>query len=109
MLRKKNKRLEMISKNSYLVCKRVSFYSMLDEDMFFEWIKKIKCIKSFEGARDELYLDLIESELDYNDMKDLIALCFRYKIKMKQLAPLINEKNKAAVEPWSKQICKTAR
>ncbi len=92
-------------KNNYLTCKRVIFYSSLDEDMFFDWIKKIQCIEKFEGARDELYLDLVNRELDYDEMKNLIAFFRRYKIKMNQLEQFVNEKNKAAVEPWKKQIC----
>lgn len=91
-------------KNNYLTCKRITFYSRLDEDMFFNWIKTIQCIEKFEGARDELYLDLVNRELDYDDMKDLIALFRRYKIKMDQLEKFVNEKNKAAIEPWKKQI-----
>lgn len=66
----------------------------------------IPCIKSFEAASDELYLDLVDKELTYDDMKDLIALLYRYKIKMNQLQPFITEENKAAVEPWKKEIYK---
>ena len=32
--------------NKYLTCKAVKFYTLKDEDAFFEWIKKIKCIKT---------------------------------------------------------------
>lgn len=92
-----------MSKN-YLVCKRVIFYSALDEGIFFDWIKKIPCISKFETAGDELYLDLVDYELSYNDMKDLIALCIRYNIKMDQLKQFVNDNNKRAVEPWKKQI-----
>ena len=88
----------------YLTCKSVYFYSPHDEAAFFQWINNIKCIEKFEAARDELYLDLVDRELDYHDIKELIALLFRYKINMKQLAPLINEKNKGAFEPWHQRI-----
>lgn len=89
---------------NYLTCKSVYFYSILDEDAFFYWIKKTPCIEKFEGAGDELYLDLVDRELDYNDIKELIALFYRYKIDMKQLGRLRNEKNKEAFEPWRKKI-----
>src|SRR5688572_16667318 len=92
-----------------LICKKVYFYSQLDEDMFFSWIKSISCIKKFEGAGDELYLDLVDQELNYEDMQDLIALLYRYKIKMDQLQPFVTEKNRSAVEPWKKQIYKSAK
>lgn len=95
--------------SNYIVCKKVCFYSQKDEDMFFLWIKSIACIEKFEGAGDELYLDLIPGELNYEDMRDLIALLYRYKIKMDQLKPFINENNKAAVKPWKKQIYKSVK
>ncbi len=79
---------------------------MIDEDIFFEWIKRITCIKKIEGAGEELYLDLVEHDLEYEDMKNLIALFYRYKINMKQLAKFVNEKNKDAVTPWQKEILK---
>ncbi len=90
--------------NNYLTCKSVDYYSILDEEVFFYWISKIKCIEKFEGAGDELYLDLVDRELDYSDMKDLIALFFRYKINMKQLARFVNDKNRDAVIPWKNEI-----
>ncbi|MBS1987038.1 hypothetical protein JST99_03865 [Candidatus Dependentiae bacterium] len=89
---------------NYLVCKRVKFYAQKDEDAFFCWIKAIPCIKSYEGAKDVLYLDLVDKPLDYVDMKDLIALLHRYKINISQLEPFINEDNAMAAEPWLKQI-----
>lgn len=88
----------------YITCKSVFFYSVNDEAMFFDWIKRIGCIKSFEGARDELYLDLVDRELTYDDIKDLIALLYRYKIDMKQLAALRAPNNERAFIPWEKQI-----
>jgi len=39
-----------------LICKRVKFFCLKDEDAFFEWIKRIYCIDKFEGAGNELYL-----------------------------------------------------
>jgi hypothetical protein len=91
-------------KNNYLTCKRVTFYSMLDESIFFEWIKKIDCIEKYEGAGDELYLDLYPKKINYENMKNLIALFYRYNIDMKQLAQLVNDKNIEAVNPWKEKI-----
>lgn len=79
---------------TYLICKRVHYYSYNDEDAFFEWIKKIKCIKSFEGAGDELYLDLVDRKLTETDLRELMALLYRYKVDMKQLARFLTPKNK---------------
>jgi len=77
---------------------------MLDESIFFEWIKKIDCIEKYEGAGDELYLDLYPKKINYENMKNLIALFYRYNIDMKQLAQLVNDKNIEAVNPWKEKI-----
>jgi hypothetical protein len=78
----------------YLTCKRVKFYSNKDEDAFFEWIKKIECIEKFEAAGDELYLDIASKELHDHDLRDLLALFFRYNIDMKQLQRFLTEDNR---------------
>ena len=96
-------------KRNYITCKSVYFYSEVDEAMFFTWIKNISCIQKTEGAGDELYLNLVDRELTYDEMKNLIAFLYRYKIKMDQLQSFVTEKNRAAVEPWKKQIYKTIK
>lgn len=88
----------------FLTCKNVYFYSMIDEQMFFDWIKKIPCIQGIECARDEVYLDLVGRDLEYEDIKDLIALLYRYQIDMKQLQSFYNESNKSAFMPWNQEI-----
>lgn len=80
---------------NYLTCKKVRFRCLKDEDAFFWWIKRIECIKSFEGAGDELYLDLVDRKLNDEDLDDLIGLLYRYKIDMKQLAQFLTPENKA--------------
>ncbi len=79
---------------NYLTCKGVKYCSLLDETAFFEWIEKINCIASYEGALDELYLDLVDRDLKDTELKELIALFYRYKIDMKQLAQFKTEHNK---------------
>lgn len=94
---------------NYITCKRVTYYSSFDEEAFFAWIKNISCIKSFEGAGDELYLDLVDRELSCDDIRELTAFLYRYKIKMDQLKSFITENNRSAVEPWKKQIYKASK
>ncbi|MBI2352855.1 hypothetical protein HYV11_01260 [Candidatus Dependentiae bacterium] len=91
---------------NYIVCKKICFYSQLDEDMFFLWIKSMSCVKNFYGAGDKLYIDLVNKDLDIHDMKNLIAFLYRYKIDMTQLQFFVNEKNESAAQPWKKQIYK---
>ena len=78
-----------------LTCKRVTFYSLKDEDAFFEWIKKMMCIESISAQYNELYLHISKKRLLNQELDDLIGLFSRYKIKnMHQLAQFLNSRNK---------------
>ena len=76
-----------------LVCKRVGYYSLLDEDAFFEWINKIKCVKKFEGIGDELHLYVAKSYVSQTCIRELFSLFRRYKIDTHQLRQLATNKN----------------
>lgn len=89
---------------NYLLCKKVKFYALKDEDIFFEWIEKIDCIKSIDAAKDELYLDLVDRSLTFDDVNDLICLFVRYGIDLKQLAKYKTVDNEEAFRPWAKKI-----
>ncbi len=77
-----------------LICKSVSYYSDNDEAAFFEWIKKIKSIKKFDGIGDELYLYLESKKIPIGDLRELFGLFERYNIDLKQLKIFENESNK---------------
>lgn len=85
----------MIRSKTILVCKKVKFYSDNDEAAFFEWINKNDAIDETSGRGDELYLHMACKDLHDHDLRDLIALFFRYKIEMTQLSIFLNERNKA--------------
>ncbi len=57
--------------------------------------KKIKFIKSFEGAGDELYLDLVDRKLNEDALRELMVLLYRYKVDMKQMARFLTPQNKS--------------
>lgn len=80
--------------NVKLVCKSVWFYSKIDEEKFFEWVQDIKSIARINGVGDELYLFLTSSDIADDDLREIIALFYRYKIDMKQLTIFLNAKNK---------------
>ena len=77
-----------------LICKKVIFYFQKDEDAFFEWLKKIKCLDHTSAARDELYLHIKKKNISDDDLRNLIGLFYRYKVNMKQLQIFLNETNK---------------
>lgn len=84
----------MAKKKTVLVCKRVIFYSQTDEDAFFEWIGKTDCIENFYGEGDRLYLELVSDDLYDHNIRDLLALFYRYSVDMKQLKRFLNKENK---------------
>lgn len=85
-----------MDKRTTLICKAISYYSSFDEDLFFDWIKKIPSIKNYDGKHDKLYLHLENSQISDDDLRELLALFYRYKIKnMPQLQIFLHESNRA--------------
>lgn len=73
-----------------LVCTSIWYYSARDEDMFFEWIKNIKAIIRYDGVGSDLYLYVNKADLTDDDLRELLALFYRYKIDVKQLAQFLS-------------------
>lgn len=86
----------MMGNTIKLICKRVIFYSQFDEDLFFEWIKKISVIIDVKGVLDEIHLYILDVNLDRAALREIIALFKRYKIDRKQLQVFLNDAN----EDW---------
>ena len=82
--------------NIKLVCKEVNFYSTFDDDAFFEWLKKISCVSSVKGFGEELYINVDKSKITEIDLREILALFYRYDVDMKQLEVFLNDENK----PW---------
>lgn len=79
-----------------MVCKSVLYYSSHDEDLFFDWLKKISSIVDFVGKNDELHINIASTTIDDSDLRELLALFYRYKIKnMNQLEIFLTEANRA--------------
>jgi hypothetical protein len=62
------------------------FFSQLDEDAFFAWLKKLPCVSAIEGRGDVLFIQVVEPKVDEYALRDLLALFWRYGIDMKQLS-----------------------
>jgi|GEM_PF-2254488 len=78
-----------------LVCKKVGFCSDFDEDAFFEWLKKISCISRIEGFGEELYINVDRSKFTEMDLREMLALFYRYDVDMKQLEIFLSDENKS--------------
>ena len=77
-----------------LICKRVIYHSIIDEDMFFEWLDRIPAIKKIDGEGDELYLHFSSKRIPYKDLLELTSLFCRYNVQdMYQLQIFVNNLN----------------
>lgn len=74
-------------------CKKVKFYSKGDEDTFFDWAHKIPAIKKVFGEVDEIVLSIGSTCIEDNSLRELIALFYRYKLPIEQLAIFKNTSN----------------
>ena len=102
-------------KNIKLICRAVSYLSQDDENLFFEWIKRIPSVVEIEGWGDELHLYVKNNRITEGDLEELIALFYRYKIKdMTQLKVFLNKGNKEwffdnPIAFWHKRVFAESR
>jgi hypothetical protein len=66
----------------------VQFFSAHDESGFFEWLKKLTCVKRSEGRGRTIYLSVELASVDEDALRELLALFRRYAVDMRQLAKL---------------------
>lgn len=68
------------------------YYSAGDEYAFFDWLSRIECVGEPWGRGEELFIPLVRAPTD-DDLREIIALFFRYKVDMRQLAQFRSESN----------------
>lgn len=68
-----------------LVATSVHYLSDGDETSFFGWLRRLGCVASVRGDGHDLVIGL-RSPPDDADLRELIALFFRYDVDMRQLA-----------------------
>ena len=78
-----------------LKCHKTTFYSQLDEEMFFTGLKKISAVKKIEGRGRDLFFS-VSSRPSNKTLRELLGLFFRFKVDMRQLAQFLTKKNR----PW---------
>jgi hypothetical protein len=69
-----------------LKARATRFFSPMDETAFFDWLNKLPCVSKFEGEGDTLYIRVLKSKVDEYALRELLALFWRYRLSMKQLA-----------------------
>ncbi len=76
-----------------LIAKSVVYYSKLDEEAFFDWIGRISCIVDIKGVSTELIMKVDQDRVNDVELRELLALFFRYSIDMRQLLIFENSRN----------------
>lgn len=89
----------MMRNKIIIICSPLRFYTPLDEDNFFEWLKKISCIKEVKGMGRELHLHIRSLNISNEDLLNLMAIFDRYKFDQKQLKIFMNKNNASFFEP----------
>jgi hypothetical protein len=73
----------------------VRFYHQNDERAFFEWLTRIPCVKSYEGEGNRGLVVRLKRRPGKDDLRQLLGLCYRYGVDMKQLAKFETTKNRS--------------
>ena len=90
-----------------LRCHKTTFYSQLDEQMFFDALRKISAVKKIDGVGWDLLLK-VQSRPSDKALRELLGLFFRYRVDMRQLAQFATPKNqkwfRSSATYWSKRV-----
>jgi len=69
-----------------VICDSVRFFSQGDEEAFFAWIARIRCVSRVEGVGTEIRLHIPRRAISWACLRELIGLFWRYEVHMGQLA-----------------------
>ena len=90
-----------------------TYFSQGDEKAFFDWLQSISCIEEVEGDLRDLHIILKRLPSDA-DLRELVALLYRYRINMRPLATMRTPRNSRwfADNPnayWHRRVFGTSR
>jgi len=68
-----------------LQARQVRYYSAHDEALFFEWLDRTACISKYEGIGDTVHIHVDETQVGESELRELLAIFFRYRVDMTQL------------------------
>ena len=71
-----------------------TYFSQNDETAMFEWLGRITVVDNVTGEGSDLIIRLKRAPTD-NQLRDLLALFFRYQMDMTPLAVLRTAKNES--------------
>jgi hypothetical protein len=67
-----------------------TFYSVGDENSFFQWIYRLRGYKSCAGIGQSVRIDFEFESMDRETLSDLVAIFRRYNLDLTILRPLAN-------------------
>jgi hypothetical protein len=73
----------------------VRCYHQSDERAFFEWLARIPCVESYAGEDTSGLVVRLKRRPGKDDLWQLLALCHRYRVSMRQLATFETPKNRS--------------
>ena len=77
-----------------LRCHKVTFYSQLDEEMFFAALKRISAVHKIDGEKWDILVS-ISPRMSDKALREILGLFFRYRIDPKQLDPFLTPERRA--------------
>lgn len=83
-----------INKDRALICKNIKFYCQKDKEAFLEWVRRLECVHDVVETGDDIVIDLCNGDLDQFEVREFIALFYRYKLDMKELQKLVKPSNR---------------
>lgn len=70
-----------MNKKKMVILTPIRFYSPEDEELFFNWLDKITCIKSYQGIGQELQVLMYPRTITFDEYRNLYGLFKRYRFK----------------------------
>jgi hypothetical protein len=77
-----------------IIVRGPTYFAPGDEKAFFDWPQAIPCVESVGGRVRDLHIRLKRPPSD-SDLRELIALLYRYRMNMKVLAAFKTSRNAA--------------
>jgi hypothetical protein len=69
------------------------FFSTGDEDAFFDWLGRIRCVEAVRGEGEMLHVLFKAAAVSDPDLRELIALCHRYRLDSSPLKQFLSAEN----------------
>lgn len=76
-----------------LVASDLRFFSRHDEDVFFDWLRKVQIIGEIRGQHRDIVIEIKDQSIEDEDLEELIAIFWRYDLEFPQLSQFTNSNN----------------